>query len=206
MKKDMNRLYRLCFSGALLLSLLTGAPSVQAQRKPAAPVPVAKSEAELIQDLAPANSEEVITHALGKLEDLHKADISRTNGIPAMKKLLTDSRSSVRRKAARVLGVIHAPMDRAEIDQVCQLLKSDDWKERVDGLKSLRGLDASRAVPQILPLLHDSQENVVRDSCRTLAVLGNKGDISSIEPLLNNPNKAIAKDAYDAIALLRIKP
>jgi HEAT repeat protein len=159
-----------------------------------------ETEAELIVDLAPANSADVITSAIGKLEDMRG-----TNSIPALKRLLPDSRASVRRKAARVLGIFHAPMTDEEIAQACLLLKASDWREVVDGLKALRGFDAPQAVPEILPLLKYRQENVVRDSCRTLTVLGTKDVIPLIEPLLKDPNEAVRRDAQDAIAILRTK-
>jgi hypothetical protein len=46
---------------------------------------------------------------------------------------------------------------------------------------------------------------VVRDACRTLAVLGNKDVIPLIEPLLNSPDSKVKKDAQDAITTLRSK-
>jgi hypothetical protein len=181
-------------------------PMRAGSRDQSAPSKPPKTEAELIQDLTPANSADDITKAIGQLEDMHRKDANCTNSVPALKRLLPDSRDPVRRKAARVLGIFHAPMDDSEIKQVCQLLKAANWREVVDGLKALRGLDAPQAVPEILPLLKYPQENVVRDSCRTLAVLGTKDVIPSIEPLLNDPNEAVRTDAQDAIAKLRAKP
>ena len=195
------------FVGVIFLSALALALPAPAQTKGDKPAgKAAGDDAAFIEKLAPSNPESVIVNAIGKVEELYKKDISNTNGIPALKKLVPDSREAVRRKAARVLGIFHAPMDDADIRQVCQLLKANDWREIVDGLKALRGLNAPQAVPDILPLLKHPQENVVRDSCRTLAVLGNKDVIASIEPLRTNKNAAIQKDANDAIALLRAKP
>ena len=45
-----------------------------------------------------------------------------------------------------------------------------------------------------------------RDACRTLAVLGDKSVVPSIEPLLKYPDLNVQKDAMDAIALLKAKP
>ena len=47
--------------------------------------------------------------------------------------------------------------------------------------------------------------HVIRDACRTLTVLANKDVIPSIEPLLTHPDKAVQKDAQDAIYALRAK-
>jgi hypothetical protein len=55
------------------------------------------------------------------------------------------------------------------------------------------------------PLLQDSNANVVRDACRTLAVVGDKSVVPSIEPLLQSPDKKIQKDAQDAIFALKNK-
>jgi hypothetical protein len=62
-------------------------------------------------------------------------------------------------------------------------------------------------VPQITPILKETgrHPNVIRDACRTLAVLGNKSVIPEIEPLLNSSNAAIKKDAQDAIFVLKSK-
>jgi hypothetical protein len=48
--------------------------------------------------------------------------------------------------------------------------------------------------------------NVVRDTCRTLAVIGDKSVIPSIEPLMASPNSKIKQDAWDTIGILKSKP
>jgi HEAT repeat protein len=113
--------------------------------------------------------------------------------------------SKVRRKAARVLGILHADVDQTDLKNICALLEASDPAEVMDGLKALRGLKASETVPQILPLLKHSNTGVLRDACRTLAVLGNKDVIPSIEPLLKHSHAAVKKDAQDAIFLLQSK-
>jgi HEAT repeat protein len=67
-------------------------------------------------------------------------------------------------------------------------------------------MDAPEAVPSILPCLTSSNPNVIRDACRTLAVLGNKDVIASIEPLLKHSRADVRKDAQDAIDLLQARP
>jgi len=158
-------------------------------------------EDKLIADLSSPN-EPVVTKALLKLEKQYPTS---TKPFPAAKKLLTDSRPMVQRKAARYLGALHAKLDSAEIDSVCAFLKSSDPKVVMDGLKTLRGLEAPQTVPQIIPCLKNSDPYVMRDACRTLAVLGNKDAIPSIEPLLQNPNPKVQKDAQDAIHALQTK-
>lgn len=158
-------------------------------------------EGKLITDLSSPN-EQVVIKALMRLE---KEYPTSTNAFPAMKKLLTDPRSKVQRKAARVLGSLHAAVDDADLKNICSLLKSADPKTVVDGLMALRGLKAAQAVPEILPCLKSSNSHVIRDACRTLAVLANKDVIPSIEPLLTHPDKAVQKDAQDAIYALRAK-
>ena len=160
-----------------------------------------KTEDQLIQALGSADAGTVV-FALGKLEDLVPAS---TKSFPKMKGLLTDPRARVRRKAARVLGVLHADVDENNIKAICALLKSSDVGEVTDGLKSLRGLKASQAVPEITPFLKHSNPNLMRDACRTLAVLGNKELIPSIEPLLKHKNPEVQKDAQAAITALRSK-
>jgi HEAT repeat protein len=159
------------------------------------------TEDRLIADLASPNEKKVVD-ALLKLE---KEYPNSTKAFPTMKALLKDSRPKVRRKAARVLGVLHAEVDADNVKAICALLKAQDTQEIIDGLKALRGLKAPESVAEILPLLKHSHPNVIRDSCRTLAVLGNKDLIPSIEPLLKHPNAAVVKDAQDALFILRGK-
>jgi hypothetical protein len=160
------------------------------------------SEDKLIADLS-SPREQVVIKALLMLEKQYPTS---TNPFPAAKKLLTDSRPMVQRKAARYLGAVHAKLDGAEIDSICAFLKSSDPKVVMDGLKTLRGLEAPQTVPQIIACLKNSDPYVMRDACRTLAVLGNKDAVSAIEPLLQNPNPKIQKDAQDAIHALQAKP
>jgi len=173
----------------------------------ASPLPTAlRTEESFIKNLAPTNSDRVITDAMTQLERLYHKDASRTNAIPALKNLLADSRPPVRRKAARILGIFHAQLNAAELKQVCSQLKANDWGEVQSGLKALRDLNMPAAVPDILPCLKHFNPNVVRDACRTLAVIGDKSVISAIEPLLASPNPKIKKDAQEAIEQLKAKP
>jgi len=162
----------------------------------------ARTEDQLIQDLDSSDSGKVKS-ALGQLQKHYPTSPKSLSGI---KKALKDSRSEVRRKAARALGSLHAEVDQTNIKDLCALLKASDLNEVEDGLKALRGLKAPEAVPSILPLLRHPSANIVRDACRTLAVLGNKDTIPSIEPLLKNAEPDVIKDAKDAISKLRSKP
>lgn len=190
----MNHSSKRSFIGMLALALLCFSPAALL----AGPV----TEEKLIADLA-SPKDDVVTDALQKLE---KEFPTSTTAFPTMKKLLTDPRVKVHRKAARVLGVLHAPVDQTDIKNICALLKAADVDEVTDGLKALRGLKAAAAVPEILPVLKSPTPNLVRDACRTLAVLADKSVIPSIEPLLKDPNAKVQKDAQDAIFLLKAKP
>jgi HEAT repeat protein len=74
-----------------------------------------------------------------------------------------------------------------------------------DGLKALRDIKKPEVVPDIVPFLKNSDPYVIRDACRTLAVLGNKDQIPLIEPLLTHPDPKVKKDAQEAIEKLRAK-
>jgi HEAT repeat protein len=178
--------------GACMLALFTIGAPVQAAEK---------TEDQLIADLDSPRAE-VVTAAMLKLEKNHPTS---TKAFPKMKALLTDARQPVRRKAARVLGILHADLNDSEVKAITAMLKAPDVQEVMDALKSLRGLKAPQTVPDIVPLLKDKTPNVVRDACRTLAVLGNKDTIPSVEPLLNHPNAAVKKDAQDTIFALKNK-
>lgn len=160
-----------------------------------------KTEDELIALLGSAKEKEVI----GAMLEREKHYPTSAKCQAALKPLLTDSRMSVRRKAARVLGVMNANVSEAEIKSICELLKSPDKATIIDGLKALRGLKAQSAIPEITPLLKHSDKNVIRDACRTLAVLGNQRLIPELKPLLEYPDLAVQKDAADAISILKEK-
>jgi HEAT repeat protein len=160
-----------------------------------------KSEDELIADLS-SPKEAVVTSAMLKLE---KQFPTSPKAIGEIKKYLTDNRPAVRRKAARVLGALHAEVSTDELNKICALFKASDHREIMDGLIALRGLKAASVLPEITPLLNHSQPNVVRDACRTIAVLGNKSHIPLLEPLKSHANPAVQKDANDAIFKLSDK-
>lgn len=160
-----------------------------------------KTEDELITMLASVKEKEVIS----AMQEMEKHYPTSAKCQAALKPFLTDSRMPVRRKAARVLGVMNADLNEAQIKSICELLKSPDKHAIIDGLKALRGLKAQSAIPEITPLLKHSDKNVMRDACRTLAVLGNKSLIPEIAPLLQYADPAVQKDAADAIAVLQGK-
>jgi HEAT repeat protein len=188
----MKSTLRWAFVGALLFSFLATTARVSA---------ASKTEDQLIAELASPNGKKVEKALL----TLEKQYPTGTKALPEIKRLLTDSRENVRRKAARVLGVLHAEVSEADLKNISALLKSSNTGEVVDGLKSLRGLKAESTVRDILPLLHDKDLGVVRDACRTLAVLGNKDHIPQIEPLLKHANTKVRADAQDAIFKLKSK-
>jgi hypothetical protein len=190
----MIRMTQRSFIIALALGVFTLASSqVQAAK--------IKTEDQLIADLA-SPKEEVVADAMLKIE---KQFPTSTKAIPEIKKYLGDDRARVRRKAARVIGVLHADVTSAEIKTICGLLKATDQREVMDGLIALRGLKAAEALPEILPLLNHAVPNVVRDACRTVAVLGGKEHIPLIEPLLKNADPKVQKDAQDALFVLKAK-
>jgi hypothetical protein len=156
----------------------------------------------LIQGLASPNAS-IVVDCLAELERKYPAD---TNAWSQITLLLHDSRPKVRRKAARVLGAVHADLNHDNLNDICAMLLAAEPGEKIDALKSLRGLNASEAVPRILPLLNSPNPGIVRDACRTLAVLGDKTTIVSIEPLLQHPDKGVKADATDAIFQLQRKP
>ncbi len=166
----------------------------------AAPTKV-KSEDDLIAQSGSAKEKEVIS-ALLEMEKLYPTSPKCQ---AAIKPLLADSRKPVVRKAARVLGVMNAPVSETDLKNITALLKGTDKYEIIDGLKALRGLKAQSTIPEITPLLKNPDKNVIRDACRTLAVLGDKSLIPTLKPLLEYSDLAVQKDAADAIAILKEK-
>jgi len=191
-EEDMSNIRRQWLVMAFLLVVLS--PWFQATA-------AAPTEENLIKDLESPKAS-VVTKALQNLERNYPTS---TKAVPAIRKLLADSRLEVKRKAARVLGILHGEVDQNDIKNICGLLKENNPASVIDGLKSLRGLNAPSAVPEILPLLKHAHPNVIRDACRTLAVLGNKDIIPQLEPLLAHADSGVKKDAQDAIFKLKEK-
>jgi hypothetical protein len=92
-----------------------------------------------------------------------------------------------------------------DVMELCTSLHSTNRAELLDTIKILRTMNAPEAVPGLQSCLKNPDPAVVREACRTLAVLGNKDTIPYIEPLLNDPRGAVRKDAQKAIDTLRSK-
>lgn len=160
-----------------------------------------QTEAEIVEQVKSPN-EDVSIKAMMTLEKKYPTS---TAGLPAVRSMLTDSRPKVRRKAARVLGVLHAEVTPSDVDAICAMLQSSDPLEATDALKALRGLNAPTAIPKVVAVLQNANTHLVRDALRTLAVLGKADLIPTIEPLLQHPDPAVKADAQDAIFKLRAK-
>ncbi len=187
----MNSLCKWSNVGLLSLAMLVVSSCATAPR----------TQEQVMSDLKSSNPSVV----LNALEDVEDKIPEKPNDLSSIQTLLTDSNAKVRRKAARVLGGMQADVTEKDIKNISALLKSDDPAEVIDGLKSLRGLKAATAVPDITPMLKHPHPNVKRDACRTLAILGDKSVIPAIEPLLESPKASVRKDAQDAIDALRKK-
>lgn len=92
-----------------------------------------------------------------------------------------------------------------EVKRLCDILKTGKPDEIIKSLKALREMDAPEAVPDILACFTSSNANVIRDACRTLAVLGDSSNVPSIEPLLKHSRADVKKDAQEAINALNGK-
>ncbi len=160
-----------------------------------------KTEDELIAELSGTNADKV-AHAMQELE---KQFPTTTKALPELKKMLTDSREKVRRKAGRVLGVLHAEVSAEDLKNITAMFKAADPQEVMDALKSLRGLKATSVLPEILSQLKSTDIGVIRDACRTVAALGSKANVQDIEPLLTHPDAKVQKDAKDAIFALQAR-
>ncbi len=160
-----------------------------------------RTEEELIAQLA-SSDENKVTSALQGLEKEYPESATARAKIVSM---LKDPREKVQRKAARVLGAIHAPLDKKALADITPLLKSANKDAVIDGLKALRGLESKSTIPEILPLLAREDENIKRDACRTLAEIGDASLVPKIEPLLSDPNKKVQEDARDAISRLKAR-
>ena len=160
-----------------------------------------KSEAEYIADLGSPKDKVVIA----AMQGIEKNYPTSADAQVKIKALLADNRIDVKRKAARVLGIVGADVSSTDLDNIATLLASSDKATVTDGLKSLRGLKAQSTVPKIVPLLQNPDKNIKRDACRTLAILGDKSVIPSIQPLTSDSDPKVAGDAADAIAQIKAR-
>ena len=189
----MKIMTRRLFGAALILAGL----SLTAPRAFAAP----PTEAKVVAELSSTKEATLIDGLADTEKYFPKSDAC----LPLARKCLADSRPKVVRKAAYVLGNIHADVSEEDLANICKLFDSKDKTDVIDALKGLRGLKAQSTIPKILPLLQNPDNNVKRDTCRTLKVLGDKSLIPSIEPLLKFPDDKVQQDAADAISVLKLK-
>ncbi len=91
-----------------------------------------------------------------------------------------------------------------EVAKLCEQLEQDNPGKVKDALNKLRDKklkdNASQAIPKILPCLASSQPDVVREACKTLAIIGNQDAISAILPLLTNERPDIIREACRTLA------
>ena len=160
-----------------------------------------KTEDEVMTALNSTNAK-VVFNALLVMEKKYPTSAP---GLAKAKSLLTDDRATVREKAARVLGALHADLSDDDLKKISAMLDSSDPKEVQQALLALRGLEAKSTIPKILPALKNADPFVKRDACRTLAVLGDKSVIPDIQPLTQDPDPKVQTDANDAIFALKNK-
>jgi HEAT repeat protein len=188
----MKNLRKRIFLGLIFTATVVASTSLMAAQK---------TEEQLIADLDNPNPDKVASTMLA----IEKQYPTSTKTLPKIKSLLKDNRPKVRRKAARVLGALHAEVDQENLKDIVAIVKSNDPDEAMDGLKALRGLKAADVLPDVKACFENKTPNVVRDALRTTATLGKKSDIPSIEPLLKHLDPKVQKDAQDAIYALQNK-
>lgn len=93
-------------------------------------------------------------------------------------------------------------------DSVAELLNSEDFGDRIQGLNKLRQLDASIAFNLIQPLVTDNNVRVRYAAVSQLDTIGNQDLTKSLEllrdRLFNDPESDVRAAAADAIAGLKI--
>ncbi len=118
----------------------------------------------------------------------------------------------IARATVRSLGRYHIKPTEAELDIIFnQIIASHITDTAMDGLKALREMDATNAVPRLIPLLGERNIHILRDTIRTLAVLGDASLIPLLEPfrhsnnIHNNNNMYLYDESTAAIAKLKNK-
>lgn len=189
----MNTMTKNLFLALIALGVVTAPATLLAKER---------TEAEYIKLMDEKDEGDVASAMMG----IEKNFPTSEAGVAKIRKMLvTDNRIVVKRKAARVLGVLHTELNADEAAAIFSLLKNSEKFAVMDGLKALRGLNVKGATDAILPLLNHADLNVIRDSLRTLSEIGGKDLVPKIEPLLNHADKAVKKDAQDALFKLKQK-
>jgi hypothetical protein len=214
----------------LLLACLSCLLFVGVARLAAAP---RKTEAELIKMLTSTNYSDVIdamdripawypnsTNAIPIIQDILRnkeiterrevANDGRRTMAVVRKEIVTRTQFNLRpnvlaRRAARALGNYHFMPAPEDLKVIEELLRARDPNTVMDTLKALSGMRATNAVALVVPLLKDEDHHVLRDSCRTLAVIGTKANIPAIEPLLQHSRMDVQTDAQKAIEALKAR-
>src|ERR1700733_7974919 len=128
--------------GALMAMVILGVAVPAMAKSP-------KTEDQVLSDMSSTNAK-IVYNALQVLE---KAYPTSEPGLAKTKSLLTDARPTVREKAARVLGALHADVSETDLRNIEKLLDGTAKDEITEGLKALRGLKAQSSIPKILTLL-----------------------------------------------------
>jgi hypothetical protein len=108
-------------------------------------------------------------------------------------------------KSAAAMAIFVPGFEKVGIEEACADLASNDPDIVVRALKELRNTNSTAAVGQVLTCLKHSDEHVLRDACRTLAVIGGKESASAIEPLLKDRRTDVISDACKALAVIGSK-
>lgn len=149
--------------------------------------------------------------------------------VPRILICLGNNNPNVVREACRTLGLVGSSETTTHIQPLLSNSRSDIWKDAqvainklsvvnagewtgklddsntgqvINALKRIREMNAvaaSTAIPQILHCLDNNNPGIVREACRTLGIIGNRGTIAHIQPLLSNSRNDIRKDAQQAI-------
>lgn len=149
-------------------------------------------------------AENVVRDACRTLAVMGNKDV-----IPDIEPLVQDKRPAVSKDAQDAIALLNGTLSGVKpawANPNGRTLGTCAPKDIIKLLKVVRSPEYAAMVPEILPLLHHDSGNVIRDSCRTLAVMGDKSVIPAIEPLLKDKRDDVRKDAEDALATLRARP
>lgn len=122
-------------------------------------------------------------------------------GSPAEPYLINALKSpylSVRENSARMLGVMEST------DSICSLIEAmDDSSKRVHnaGIQALAKI-GEPAIAPLLEALSDGRVNIRAGSCAALRIIGVKGAISCITPLLSDESHYVRKEAAKSLGRL----
>ncbi|NET43386.1 HEAT repeat domain-containing protein [Okeania sp. SIO2B3] len=127
-----------------------------------------------------------------ELAALTKSDAA----VPGLVKLLEDSDSNVRMRAADALGKIGSE---TAIPELIKLLEDSDYSVRHSAAEALGKIGSETAIPELIKLLENSDSGVRHSAAEALGEINSETAIPELIKLLENSDSGVRHSAAEAL-------